>query len=748
MTELLKNALDVINNDANLANNVILSTVVENIKNKANQGVNDYSLLKDLKHQLTGVNEYLKNKKLEDILNKITESMETSVKGDIHFAVNMMYNEIDIVGEANIVRGSTVYSEPVVKDYIDKLLLEMQYTKMPSFKYIPGFVSILQPYSTNDVVKESLGRVNGYIDSNHSKLIILETVYYLESMNVKFYNSLIRSLKGYVVEGQYSADVIKQGLKDQANVPIVASMLNSLKMLEQQKNPHFDIGNGDGSNAVYNLVGPVIRENKSMVALINDTFFHITPDDISEAKNNYINIVGETGSVKVCEIKPEIVQERHPDFYNFAKSFQAVGFSITSEGLRKDLKNNISIQFIVNEGGDLELFINKDKIEDPKTIDFNKMLVIESRDVKLNLINVLEHMENIYNIEFIKFIVNENKRKTAMIINISNDYYVYDFLGENSKSVFKLDGYKLYKYISENFNYDVSDLFSIQIDDAHGRIKTIDLKKQQVQESIAKLEDSMKTIDETMAKEINEKDRKELGVLREKVEKELVHLNNAYIVLDGQKRGIIESDASGSEDYKVGSIVTVEESGMNGRIIAADTTNDSYMIMTDDNKTHRLNSDAFKPIKPAVVVEGSQPDESAQDDDDSGNEKAADNTKETSENGDSDDDSVKEGKVQEPAKTEKPAEEKPAAQPAEEPASQPVTEAQQVDDRNKQIDFILKSRKDYTIDKLNALSDEDVYKIYTETQEKAGQSVQESKTRYDLVAEAMQKSDEYNKNRI
>ena len=609
MVNLLTNAITVINNDVELANNMMLKTVIENIQMKASS-VSEYELLEDMKLQLTGVNAYIKNLKIDELIKKIDEKLDEKAGDNIHIVVAKMYNEVNIHSEVAKIKESKVYTEPVVKNYVDSMLYEMQYSKNPMFKYIPGFIAILTPYATDETVKESLDMINGYVDKNFAKLIMLEAVHYLEGTPNNFYNEIVRKLKNYIVEGQYSADVINMEMKDFSNIPAVTGMLNALRVFDQSKNPHFDLGAGDGQTSVYNYIGPVIKEGKSLIAFLDDCFLHITPDDITESKDNYKRIIGETDGIKICEFKPEYIYESKQDFYKFAKSFEHLQFHLAENGITKRLKK-VKIDFNVNEEGNLDLYLNDDMINDVKNINFTNLFIMEDQMNKQCAVTVFENIDNIFNVEFMKFIVNESRGKISMVINIKDNYYVYDFVDETKRDIYELDGYKLSKFVSDNFNYDVTGLFNIQINDIKGKVKIIEDKKNKITESIKKMEESRKTIDDTLDKDIKEEDRKELEVLREKVEKEILNLQNTFVMLEDEKRKIDTTDVidDSTKTYTVGDNVKVIESDMNGRIVSADVSNDQYLIFTDDSKTVKKAGSELVGVEQESVTEAEEKEE-------------------------------------------------------------------------------------------------------------------------------------------
>jgi len=494
MVDFLKNTLVVVNSDPELANNPMVKSVLENIHLKMATFSDELSLMEELKIQLGGVNTYMKNEKLTQALNKIEERIEHILSTSTEGRIRRLYDEVCLVSLINKVKTSESYKDPVVMDYVNKMMYEMQYSpRIPKFKYLPGLVSILTPYVKDAAVKEAVDTATAYVEKNRPKLMLLETIHYLDNTSGTFYNATTDKLKKLVLENKITSDVVMLEMSDFINIPIVSEMVNALRSFENIKNPQFNLGNGDSGTQIFNYVGPVLKEGKGLITYFNNTFVHITPEAM--VKENYKKVVGKTGDITIAEYKEEYVKENMSKFYALAKSFDTMGFKLKDKGISSQM-TRVKIDFKVNESNTLDVYVNNSKIADIKNLNANELFLMENPRTKATALNIFESMDSIFNVEFIKFLVNESTGKSTLVINLKDDYHVYDITGPGRATNMKLDGYKLYKYVRENFKYDISKLFQIQINDTMGRAKAIQEKKSKLDAEIKLLDSSLVKIAE------------------------------------------------------------------------------------------------------------------------------------------------------------------------------------------------------------------------------------------------------------
>ena len=540
MVDFLKNTLVVVNTDPELANNPMIKSVLENIQLKMTSFPDELSLIEELMVQLTGVNAYIKNDKITQTISKIDERIKEILSSSTEGRIRRMYDEVGLASLVSKIKASPAYKEPIVMKYVNNLVYELQYSpRIPKFKYLPGFVGTLSPYTSDSIIKESVDTVQAYIDKNRAKLILLEAISYLSNTAGTFYNATTDKLKKLVLENKMSSDIVMLEMSDFVNIPIVSEMINAIRSFENIKNPQFNLGNGDNGTKVFNYVGPVLKEGKGLVTYFNNRFVHITPETM--VKENYQKVVGKTGEITIAEYKEEYVKEHMANFYNLAKAFDSMAFKLKDRGISSQM-NRVKIDFKVNESNTLDVYVNNSKIEDIKNLNANELFLMEHPRTKRIALNIFENMDHIFNVEFIKYLINESTNKSALIINLKDDYHIYEIVGTGTINTLKLDGYKLYKYIKENFKYDISKLFQIQINDTMGRAKAIQEKKSHIDKEMKLLDTSLAKITEAKAADDKKQFTSKLEILEEQINKKKHDFKNQYVALDIEMRKILEED--------------------------------------------------------------------------------------------------------------------------------------------------------------------------------------------------------------
>ena len=140
------------------------------------------------------------------------------------------------------------------------------------------------------------------------------------------------------------------------------------------------------------------------------------------------------------------------------------------------------------------------------------------------------------NLEFGKTIVNERLDRNSKVLNLSENIFVFEKLGE-TRILKKMKGLTFHNYVMENFKYDVSELYSIQLEERDAKIKELDSEKHVIQNNLEKLEKSIAQINEALSDNSIPADSKEkLNELRMSIEKNANALKNQYILIDQSKK--------------------------------------------------------------------------------------------------------------------------------------------------------------------------------------------------------------------
>ena len=620
MADFASDILNSIKNDREFKFNPVIMAVVETLENKRQNFQVEDDYLSAIKESLSSVNAYVKNQKIEGLIVKIDEKLATDVNASMHTKVNRMYYEIDMPGALNAIRESSVYSEPVVKKYVDAAVMEMQSNKMPYFKYLPGFMGTLSTYRTDAIINEWCSKFEKYVEDNRKKLMLLETIHYLDGIGNGFYRGVTEKLKPFALSNDVTADKIMFEMKDFTVVPIVKEMIMAMQAQEASDGKQFNLGPGDGNTKVFNYVGPVLKENNNMILLVDGKFLNITNIAIDE--KNIERVFGTTGDITIQEVKPEYVYEAAGEYYQIAKSFEYLNFKANTNGVNTKLRN-INVDFKVNEAGDLNLYLNDQHIEDPKAINFHQMLVLENNYVKTCSTILFNNIDKVYNVEFVKLLVNESKNAASLIINVNEEYYVYDFIEDNKRNVFKTDGFNLQKFVLEKFGYDVRELFSIQINDVKDKVGLIEKRKTEIQDALSKLDESYAILDETINNpQTKPEDVEMLRNLVEKVEKERVALKNAYILLEDEKLTAMgQNQTDAPANFKLGDNVTYGDN-KNGRIVASDPDGKNFSVFTSEGHVEKTTRDSMTKAQSTNEAKSQTAEEKAQEVEDKAKEDA------------------------------------------------------------------------------------------------------------------------------
>ena len=152
------------------------------------------------------------------------------------------------------------------------------------------------------------------------------------------------------------------------------------------------------------------------------------------------------------------------------------------------------------------------------------------------LVIALNNLDIIVNLEFGKTIVNERLGKESFVLNLDENIFVFEKLGE-TRVVKKMKGLTFHNYVMENFKYDISEMYSIQLEEREANIKAFDLEKKTIEESLAKLEESIAKIEEALSDTSITSDYQEkLTELKVSIEKNVNALKSQYIVVDQSKK--------------------------------------------------------------------------------------------------------------------------------------------------------------------------------------------------------------------
>jgi len=236
----------------------------------------------------------------------------------------------------------------------------------------------------------------------------------------------------------------------------------------------------------------------------------------------------------------DFIKSSHPKFYKIAESFYNCmfknlddGTGVVSEGFK-----NFTVGIRINPKEALDLYINENKIEDPKLINLTELFIMEAGTLKGHLKNLLENLDMVGNVPFIKEVINERLGKKAYIIQIEDKFHVCEAHANSLKREWKeFNEYKLYKYMLETFNYDISGIYGMEINDEVQKIKQIDEHKLNLETKIKKLQTSVDKINTTLESgRIEEAHLNEFETLRDNILSAITELKGQHKELELDKK--------------------------------------------------------------------------------------------------------------------------------------------------------------------------------------------------------------------
>lgn len=524
MKNFINKTIDTLSK-SEVSENSLVKILIESTNNSLKSNIGVSSTYTSLKKGLTELNSHLKNANISNILEQF-KKFEYSDSNRI----DELNREAGLRFEIENVKSSSSYASPIVTQKV--ILLEESLMKNPEFTLYGKFVDFFKEFTNDDKIKESVVRINNYINNNVEKLMVLDTINSMKRSNTKMYENEIAGLSKMLIESSFSSEAIKHRLN--GNLPILNDLSNRLSMLEAKQADHFSLGSGNGICTINTVIAPTLKTGKNTVlSYVDDKFIAASIKTLNKGK-----VLSESNSSSIYEIDPSYIKDKYKSFYRLCESFYKMNFKQTPVGLKSTSIKNFDLEFRANESGKLNIFINESLINDPSSYNFNEILVMESVEVKNLVKNVLNETSNIFNLEFIKNLTNEKTGKQVMIMELEGDYHVCEKLNQVER-IWKNDinEYKLHGYVLENFNYDISSIFKVKIDKQKSSIKTLVERKETIESNIKILEEQIEKININLnSGEIDQKFFSQLEDIREQLETKINSLREEFVDCDLKKK--------------------------------------------------------------------------------------------------------------------------------------------------------------------------------------------------------------------
>lgn len=510
MNGLIKELVHELNTNESLKDSITAKMVVESINNSILLGVSPAEVFESAIKNLQQLHEATSNPVLKEVVDKFNSMAKTPAK-----KLKEMSNAANLATEISALKESALAKDPVFLHTI--AVLESGVASQPEYRMISHFVTGLSKYSYDKGVAESISRVSRILESNRSKFEILNAIDEMRFASPIIYKEACAILEEALLENSYSADTLKMKLRGRVNMPVVNRLINTLSMVEAREQGEFNIGVGNGEAQVDQVILPFFPISENEVGTVID--------------DSFVKLSDEDGP---SQIDAEKVEEENPEFMELYEALRGLGFKHTGSTYSAKLKT-MTVGFEINEGV-LNFTVNGKVIEDPAQANISEVFLMESVQTRQNLSIVFKNLDRFAHLDFAKRIINERLGNDAYVFTVGETLYVFEKLAQ-TRIIKKMAGTQFHGYVMENFNYDVAELYSIELEEEAEKEKEIEAQKADVEKNIEKLETSIAQIDETLSGEnIDETYVEKLNELKHALEKNVNSLKSQYITLDQSKK--------------------------------------------------------------------------------------------------------------------------------------------------------------------------------------------------------------------
>lgn len=510
MNGLIQELTNELKTNTGINTSLAAHVVLESINNSVLLGIPSEEILENSLTTLERFAEELVNENLKEVVAKFKKLADKTTP-----SLSNMAKEAGIALKIKAIKESSIYSDPTMKHRI--AILEQAVASTPEYRIIDFMFEQLSNFSYDKTVASVLEELSKYVNENRVKLHILNTIFEMRTTGAVLYKDVCSVLEESLLENIQTADALRMKLRTQANLPAVSSLLNNIKLMESKASGEFELGLGNGDATVMPIIAPFYKVSESDALLFID--------------NRFVKVSENADPVQVST---EVVEE-FPEFFEICEAFRSLGFkqvgsSIVSTG------RNLTVAFDVNESGSLVLKLNGSAIEDLAKVNFSEVFLMESLERRHALTKVFDNLDVLVNMEFAKTLVNERLGKNSIVLNFGENIFVLEKLGE-TRTIKKMKGLTFHNYVMENFKYDISDVYSIQLEEREAAIKSLDAQKASIEINLTKLEGSIAKIQEALSdKSMTAEYQEKLNELKRSIEKNVNDLKSQYILIDQTKK--------------------------------------------------------------------------------------------------------------------------------------------------------------------------------------------------------------------
>jgi hypothetical protein len=510
MNSLIQQLTTELKTNESINQNIMVKMVVEAIQNSSILGVEPDQIVDSAISNLSHIAEVTVNENLKEVVAKFKKLAEKPTN-----RLQTMAKEAGLSLKVKALRESALNSDPMFNQTLQNLEKKLQI--FPEFRLIGLTVEALNPFSYDKAVDSTIASLVNYISENRAKLEIINAIYEMRQTGAVIYSALISELENCLMEELYTADAVKMKLHGKPEMPITTRLINTLSMVEAREGGRFNIGIGNGDVQVRPVIAPFYKtDNNDAIAFIDNRFIKLTEDD-------------DPAEIDSSEL------EVYPEFTEICEAFATLGFKESANGIVAKGRN-LSIAFEVNEEESLDLKINGINVKDLGELKITDLLVMEQLSTRASFAKILDNLDVIVNFGFIKKIVNERLDANSLVITIGETQFVLEKYG-NGRLLKKMQGLEFHNYVMERFNYDISDLYAVELEEREKFLKEIEEGKSSIEDNLAKLEKTMQELDEALSDStLDEAYVTQLTDLKISIEKNVNALKNRYIELEVSKK--------------------------------------------------------------------------------------------------------------------------------------------------------------------------------------------------------------------
>ena len=529
MSEFVTKVLAELKSNRELNSSPLIKMIVESAEKSISLNESKEKIYFDLKNGLVAINENVKNTHLGEIIANFEKSEQT-----LDSQVRGIATEAGISKEINSLKESHSYANPVLKTQID-LFESYLNSGSPDFVLCEPFIKTFANHAYDSNIKKSIGSVQKYLAENAAKVKVLNAIYQMDSMRAQVYAPVSEELKKMLISESYSADVIK--IKFGTAIPVINALVQDLRIIESTQLGTFTIGEGNGETSVHNLIAPAIKTQDGILMYTDNRFLSIRESAGLTGHETKIHV---DEAFKITDLSPEYVNRTYGKFYQLCESYAMLGFKKTENGLgvESNALRGFKMSFDLNEKKEIVLNVNGEKF-DATTFNVSESLALENGQNKARINTILENTENIFHFEFIKEVTNYRTLSEALVLHLNDEYYVCEKVNAADREWNKVNEHQLSQFFASKFNYDITSIFKIKIDEAVAEIKKIEEKKQIILSDIKKLEESVEKLNVAIHNAGNDVDTSsKLNGIKESIVLTIDALKKEYTEVDLLKKKV------------------------------------------------------------------------------------------------------------------------------------------------------------------------------------------------------------------